>query len=92
MTVSSRAACVAGAVIYMRASQRDHEDISKAIVRRVWVPEKRLSPWILYDLERSASAVETLAQELTADERKLVRESARRMLIALSTHQLAGIR
>jgi hypothetical protein len=45
---------------------------------QLWAPEQRLSPWVLFDLERIAWIVEQRSQELTADERRLLRAVASR--------------
>ena len=45
---------------------------------QLWDPEQRLSPWVLFDLERIAWVVEQRSQELTADERRLLRDVASR--------------
>jgi hypothetical protein len=47
-----------------------------------WSPEDRLTPWVLFDLERVAWIVEQRAGELTVEERLLVREASDRMLRA----------
>jgi hypothetical protein len=45
-----------------------------------WSPGERLTPWIVLDLPRAAWVVEQRAAELTAEERRIVRDAAARML------------
>lgn len=47
---------------------------------QAWATESRLTPWVIYDLERIAWVVELRANELTDDERRIVRNVARRFL------------
>jgi hypothetical protein len=49
-----------------------------------WSPGERLTPWIVLDLPRAAWVVEQRAAELTAEERRIVRDAAARMLRATS--------
>ena len=53
-------------------------------ITSAWRPEERLTPWLLFDLDRLAWVVEQRAAELTDEERRLVRESSERMLRATS--------
>lgn len=53
-------------------------------VKRVWDADARLHPWVLYDLERVAWIVEARANELTTNERELLREVVERMSRALN--------
>ncbi|MCU0263129.1 MAG: hypothetical protein MUF09_05565 [Candidatus Nanopelagicales bacterium] len=48
----------------------------------VWRSDERLTPWVLFDLERVAWVVEQRAAELTDEERRIVREASQRMLRA----------
>jgi hypothetical protein len=48
-----------------------------------WSPGERLTPWIVLDLPRAAWIVEKRAQELTAEERRIIRDAAARMLDAV---------
>jgi hypothetical protein len=49
----------------------------------LWSPGERLTPWVLHDLPRIAWVVEYRAAELTAEERRVVRQAAARMLRAV---------
>jgi hypothetical protein len=53
-------------------------------VRRTWDARRRLQPWVVYDLERVAWIVEARADELTAQERDLVRDAVARMSRAVA--------
>jgi hypothetical protein len=46
-------------------------------------PGERLTPWMIHDLPRVAWIVEYRADELTEDERQLVRDATTRMLRAV---------
>lgn len=63
-----------------------HDDgcVNEVTFPRTWAPDRRLHPWALYELEHTAWVVEMRASELTEDERRSVRDAARRMLDALS--------
>ena len=50
--------------------------------RRAFNPDSRLTPYVLFDLERVAWIAEMRAGELTEQERALLREAARRLLAA----------
>jgi len=52
-------------------------------VVRQWAAEDRLTPWVVYDLQRIAWVIELRAADLTAEEESIVREAATRMLSAL---------
>jgi hypothetical protein len=49
---------------------------------QTWATDSRLTPWVIFDLERTAWVVELRASELTDDERRIVRNVARRFLAA----------
>jgi len=49
----------------------------------LWSPGERLTTWMLHDLPRIVWIVEYRAAELTAEERRVVREAAARMLRAV---------
>jgi hypothetical protein len=46
---------------------------------QLWHQEERLTPWVLFDLERIAWVVEQRSAELTAEERDLLRVVAARL-------------
>jgi hypothetical protein len=46
-------------------------------------PGERLTPWMIHDLPRIAWIVEYRAEELTDEERRIVRDATSRMLHAL---------
>ena len=48
-----------------------------------WSPGERLTPWIVLDLPRAAMIVANRAEELTAEEREIIRDAAARMLRAV---------
>lgn len=45
---------------------------------QLWSPDERLTPWVLFDLERIAWVVERRANELTDEERRVLRNVAAR--------------
>ena len=45
---------------------------------QLWDRRERLTPWVLFDLERIAWVVEQRRDELTADERRVLRTVAAR--------------
>ena len=49
-----------------------------------WRSDERLTPWVLFDLDRVAWVVEQRAGELTEEERRVVREASERMLRAIA--------
>lgn len=49
---------------------------------QTWLADSRLTTWVIFDLERIAWVVELRANELTDDERRIVRNVARRLLAA----------
>ena len=49
-----------------------------------WSPGERLTPWIVLDLPRAAWIVKRRVEELTAEERQIVRDAAERMLHAVT--------
>src|SRR5882757_4706537 len=49
------------------------------MTRQLWDQESRLTPWALLDLERIAMVAELRASELTDEERRIVRDVARRL-------------
>ena len=51
-------------------------------MRREWAQGERLTPWLLSDLERIGWVAELRSAELSEDERRLVTESALRLLRA----------
>lgn len=51
---------------------------------RTWAPDKRLAPWVLYDLDRIAWITEMRSGDLTEEEREMVATAARRLLAATS--------
>ncbi len=51
-------------------------------IKSTWRPGERLTPWALFDLGRLAWIVEQLADDLTDEERSVVREASERMLRA----------
>jgi hypothetical protein len=55
----------------------------------MWAPGRRLHPWALYELELTARVVELRADDLTADERELIRGAALQMLRALDAGEHA---
>jgi hypothetical protein len=46
---------------------------------QLWNQRERLTPWVIFDLERTAWVVEHRSDELTLDERRLLREVAARL-------------
>jgi hypothetical protein len=52
-------------------------------VVRQWAADDRLTPWVVYDLERIAWVIELRAADLTDQESQIVRAAAGRMLDAL---------
>jgi hypothetical protein len=46
---------------------------------QLWNPESRLTPWALLDLERIAWVAELRANELTDEERRVLRDVAHRL-------------
>lgn len=52
-------------------------------VSRMWDTDRRLQPWVIYDLERVAWIVEARAGDLTEAERALVRDAVARMARAV---------
>jgi hypothetical protein len=46
---------------------------------QLWERRERLTPWVLFDLERIAWVVEQRRAELTADERDVLRAVAARL-------------
>ena len=46
---------------------------------QLWNPDSRLTPWALLDLERIAWVAELRAKELTDEERRVLRNVARRL-------------
>jgi hypothetical protein len=46
---------------------------------QLWEPESRLTPWALLDLERIAWVAELRANELTDEERQILRNVAQRL-------------
>jgi len=52
-------------------------------VVRQWAADDRLTPWVVYDLERIAWVIELRAGDLTDEEERMVRASATRMLAAI---------
>lgn len=52
-------------------------------VSRMWDTDRRLQPWVIYDLERVAWIVEARAGDLTESERALVRDAVARMARAV---------
>ena len=46
---------------------------------QLWDQRERLTPWVIYDLERIAWVVEERSDELTADEQRLLRSVAERL-------------
>jgi hypothetical protein len=53
-----------------------------ATISSAWRSDERLTPWALFDLDRIAWIVEQRADELTEEERRVVREASERMLKA----------
>jgi hypothetical protein len=53
-------------------------DGGAAMTTQLWNPAGRLTPWVLFDLERMAWVVEQRSDELTPDERTLLQEVAAR--------------
>lgn len=51
-------------------------------IKSTFQPGERLTPWALFDLGRVAWIVEQMADELTQEERRVVREASERMLKA----------
>jgi hypothetical protein len=56
-----------------------------------WQSHERLTPWVLFDLDRIAWIVEQRADELTEEERRVVREASERMLQATDPPRQSGI-
>ena len=53
-----------------------------ATMSSAWRSDERLTPWVLFDLDRIAWVVEQRTGELTEEERRLVRVASERMLQA----------
>ncbi len=58
---------------------RTLESMGSMTVSSEWRPDARLTPWILFDLDRIAWVVEQRAAELTPEERGLVWDACERM-------------
>jgi hypothetical protein len=56
---------------------------------RAWAVDDRLTPWIVFDLERIAWVIEMRAADLTADEDRVVRAAAARMTAAVEAAEAA---
>jgi hypothetical protein len=67
-----------GGTIPVVTPDRDHEHVV-----REWAADDRLTPWVVYDLERIAWVIELRAGDLTDEEERIVRAAAARMLAAL---------
>jgi hypothetical protein len=52
---------------------------------QLWNERQRLTPWVVFDLERIVWVVEQRAEELTPDERRLLRDVATRFERAAGT-------
>lgn len=57
----------------------------------VWSPYLRLTPWVVFDLERVAWIVEQRAGELSDDERRAVRRASERMLAAVGDDSSSAV-
>jgi hypothetical protein len=55
---------------------------------QLWNQKQRLTPWVLFDLERIVWVVEQRADELTPDERRLLRDVAARFEGAAGSAQV----
>jgi hypothetical protein len=53
---------------------------------QLWDRRERLTPWVLFDLERIAWVVEQRRDELTPDERRVLRAVAARFTRAAGPH------
>jgi len=51
---------------------------------RAWDATERLTPWVVFDLERVAWVVEQRAADLSKEERRVVGAAIRRMLDAIT--------
>jgi hypothetical protein len=61
--------------------------VSDVTFLRAWVPDRRLRPWIVFDLERAASIVVWRENDLTEDEWSMVHNAAVTMLAAFNRHR-----
>ena len=52
---------------------------------QLWDQRERLTPWVIFDLERIAWVVEQRSADLTQDERRLLRGVAARLAQAAPT-------
>jgi hypothetical protein len=52
---------------------------------QLWDQRERLTPWVIFDLERIAWVVEQRSADLTQDERRLLRGVAARLAQAART-------
>ncbi|MFZ0714479.1 hypothetical protein [Mycobacterium sp.] len=57
---------------------------------RAWATADRLTPWLVYDLERIAWVIELRAGDLTNEEDGIVRAAAARMIAAVDAAQAAA--
>jgi hypothetical protein len=57
---------------------------------QLWNQAERLTPWVLFDLERTAWVVELRSAELTAEERRLLHAVAARFVRAAGAPPPAG--
>ena len=51
---------------------------------QAWDATERLTPWVVFDLERVAWVVEQRAADLSEEERRAIGEASRRMLAAIT--------
>jgi hypothetical protein len=56
--------------------------VDDQVFRRAFNPDSRLTPYVLFDLERVAWIAEMRAGELTEQERAILRDAGRRLLAA----------
>ena len=63
------------------------EGVGMATTSSAWRSDERLTPWVLFDLDRVAWIVEQRGGELTEEERRVVREASERMLRATAPPQ-----
>jgi hypothetical protein len=59
-------------------------------IARAWAAEDRLTPWLVYDLERIAWVIGARAGELSEDEARIVRSASEQMLAAIESNRVAG--
>jgi hypothetical protein len=64
---------------------RDHtENMNAHTDFGVSAPDRPLTPWVVYDLERVAWVVEGRRHDLTTEERQIIRRSAHQLLAAVA--------